>query len=184
MTFKTLAAAACISFAGASTAVAGMIDFTFSFRDGATEITGLIEGLKSGVGGPQQAERITVKGVFDTYLFDDASTFGNNRFFVVGTDIGSESLFNFSAPPLITGIANTGSASFLELFNGLSEFQEFDGAPPIRPSIFSRVSASATQLGPAVSYSPVPVPLPPGVLLLISGLAGVAVFNRRKKRAA
>lgn len=172
MTLKTLAAAACISFASAATAVAAPVDFNFSFTDGTNTITGLIEGLDSDMLG-QRASAITVDGFYGRYSFaTSANSF--NFFDVTDSEINVQTVFLSTGDgPTADGVG-IGSLSF----NGqISQFFLDEDLPLGAANVFA--------FSQTITFTTVAnVPLPAGGVLLLTGLGGAVIFNRRKKRAA
>ena len=169
MTLKTLAAAACISLAGAATASASPVDFNFSFTDGTNTITGLIQGLVSD-GTNQSASAITVNGVLDTYTFD-SSDFDDNWFDVSGSNIIA-SRVNVLGTDVVTDGFGT-----LDLLGSEPFYQLFE--------VDLIIGIAADTRATTISYTPVsPVPLPAGGILLLSALGGAAALKRWKTRAA
>lgn len=170
MTLKTLAAAVCLSIAGANTASATPVDFNFSFTDGTNTIKGLIEGLDSdGLG--QAASAITVFGVADTYVLASSDLISNS-FDVSGSVIDSSTA---SA----SGFTDTGSFFLDFVLQGTLPFFGADEDSLQSNNQVALVTASSIDFTPVAA-----VPLPAGGLLLLSAFGGVAALKRRKKRAA
>ena len=168
MTLKALATAAVMTLAATTASFAVPIDFNFSLSDGTNTITGLIEGLNRD-GSNQQATRITVDGVFDTYVL---SAFFSNSFSVSSGEIDLNSVDVISS-----ALGSTGTNSIGLIWNGSAGSFE-----SIEEAIFT---GARLEVAGNIAFTPVTaVPLPAGGLLLLSGLVGIAGLKRRKKRAA
>lgn len=162
MSLKTIASATCIALGTATSSYAVILDFDFSFVDGANTIEGTIFGLENNATSATTGAVITSSpyGMITFDFSDPGISIPVNSFTVTAGEITSYD-FDF-------GIGNFG-LELKVIFVGAEAFlQNTTGTPP---------SFEGTPTFTAVA----PVPLPASVLL--SGLGGLAALKRRKTRA-
>jgi hypothetical protein len=171
MTFKNLAAAACLSLFSATSTFAAT--FTVGGNDfDITTISGTFTDLQG------QLESQLWWG--DDYLARQFAT-------AVSTQLGTADATDNYGPLFVHGRGqrslHTWAWYFPHVYGG-SRLASVGG--PLSTDRNFAVCVSCSSPPPTVPNPdpPSPVPLPAGGLLLLSGLAGVAALKRRKKRTA
>ncbi len=173
---RSFAAMACLSLFAATPGYAVPVDFNFTLTDGTNTITGLIEGLDSD-GANQAADRVTVFGLFDTFVFD-ATDLGLNSFTVSAGVLDTSNMFLDDATN--NGIAGENDPNS----RGRLTLSAIPLLVPNYEWVEVRNGSTTDVQAHSISVSPVAaVPLPAGGVLLVCGVIGIAGLKRRKKPA-
>lgn len=174
MTMKTLLGAAALALTTAAPLAAAPINLDFSFGG----VSGTFYGLDN-ADGTSSATSYDFSGLLGNYTGIDTGDpnpngFSNEFLFFGGVLISYE----FLDFPFVSGTTGTTSLRKLSLssFGGWEVF-EGDSTPNGANTIGNETVLFKQQPLSAV-------PLPAGFVLLLSGLAGVAGLNRRKKHTA
>lgn len=163
MTLKSLAAAACISLASATTALAATVNVNFT----AGEAFGTFYGLDDSDGISSATSYDLTIGTSVWTAVSPSKSYVNSFTFSSG-ELTNLSFIDESARP-----ADGGSGPLL--YNTTFDLNSFFIA-------YARTSLVGE---PRYTLDPVSaVPLPAGGLLLLTGFGAVAALKRRKKRAA
>ncbi|MEM6374208.1 MAG: hypothetical protein AAF727_15740 [Pseudomonadota bacterium] len=173
MTFKSCAAALCLTCLGATAALAVPVDVTFSF-DG---VSGTITGFDDATAGLQFASSVTFDGALDSYSFAQPNVNGQA---MAVFENGALSLLGLFRP--FSGTLSSTDPTLLGLSVSFSTAQTVatGNAQELAP-LNTGISVTTSDGALSVAVTAVPaVPLPAGGILLVTGLFGAAALGRRR----
>lgn len=169
MNFKTLSCAACLLLMATTSSFAMTMDYSFSFNNFANGdglVTGVIRGLEDGTGAATSVEVLSNTNPLGFGIGEYVSTASNNLFTVTAGIITESDFISIAL------------GSKIRFFSGPGFF-DLAGLSAPDASFVTGIST--------ITFEPLPpssVPLPPTIVLFLTGLAGLAGFSRWKKSTA
>lgn len=164
MTLKTLAATVCLTLVTATVSFAAPVDLDFSFNGASGTFYGLDDA-----DGSSSATSLDVLVGSRSWVGLDVSGASANTFDFMA---GSLTAVNFVLQgPAVLDAA--GTSTFVQTGFNLNFGQ----------IVFADAGSNDEGIDGNPTFTPTPVPLPAGGLLLLSGLVAAAGLTRRKKRA-